>query len=200
MKIKTCRVFSFFCWKDKGDILSTFVHSGQNLEYNLLSKLFVFQRFSLYYQNRCWNIFILTILIFILMKNRSCLMKLWTQSVKSSIWGFSIEGDSTWKNHVFGWRVDPHITPPLHCWIMGIMSQRHISKYIDSPAKCSRGISINYGHGKGHNGTGFHHNPLSLPSLSWVCWNTVIVQIGALFIFKDYLLEMSKISEGGHPI
>lgn len=56
--------------------------------------------------------------------------------------------------------------PPIYCQIMDIMSHRHIAKYINSPAKCFRGTSISYGHEKGHNSTGFHHNSALPPQFA----------------------------------
>ena len=82
----------------------------------------------------------------------------------------STEGDSTWKKSSLGAVTCPYShwgdLSPVSCQIMDIMSHSHIAKYTNSPAKCFRGISINYSHEKGHHSTGFHHTSALPPQFA----------------------------------
>lgn len=136
------------------------------MSFELLKKRFFSPSILLlfiYSQNGSCNCFDLTILVFILITNSlhyeavsSACTVLTRRQLYILLKVILLERTTS-----LGSELSPQLLgnlPPINFSIMIIMSHRHISKHSNSPAKCFRDTSINYGHEKGHNSTNFHHN------------------------------------------
>lgn len=108
----------------------------------------------------------------------------------------STEGDSTWKKLNLGAVTCPYShwgdLSPISYQVMDIMSHRQLLNTPIALQSVSGAYPSTIVMRKVIIVQAFIILQLSLPSLPWVCWNAVIVQLEAVFIFEDNLLEMNK--------